>query len=196
MLSQILINQHHKITLRILSSHPILTGTKCIFYFEKIALDTMARMFQYKVLHNTLYVNNIFSKFGKVVSPRCSFCKTHEETIMHLFYDYLIAKALWNQLKSILSNNINFPVSTLQIAIFRFWDLDTNEHLILNHLLLIFKMYIYNARTTSYLNISHLLVYIKDKEDIEKKLCEKDVKRRKKFNKKWKKCFNKLTELN
>ena len=61
-----------------------------------------------------------------------------------------------NQLKSIPSNNINFPISTPQSAIFGFWDLDINEHLILNHLLLIFKLYIYNARTKSYLNISHL----------------------------------------
>ena len=140
-------------------------------------------MFQYKVLHNTLYVNKMLFKFGKVISPRCSFCKLHEETIIHLFYDCLIVKRIWNQLKSILSNNINFPISTPQSAIFGFWDLDTNEHLILNHLLLIFKMYIYNARTTGYLNISHLLIYIKD---IKKKLCENDAKRRKKFNKKWK----------
>ena len=32
-----------------------------------------------------------------------------------------------------------------QGAIFGFWDLDTNEHLILNNFLLIFKIYIYNA---------------------------------------------------
>ena len=143
-------------------------------------------MFQYKVLHNTLYVNKMLFKFGKVISPRCSFCKLHEETIIHLFYDCSIVKRIWNQLKSILSNNINFPISTPQSAIFGFWDLDTNEHLILNHLLLIFKMYIYNARTASYLNISHLLIYIKGIKDIEKKLCENDAKRRKKLNKKWK----------
>ena len=97
-------------------------------------------MFQYKVLHNTLYVNKMLFKFGKVISPRCSFCKLHEETIIHLFYDCSIVKRIWNQLKSILSNNINFPISTPQGAIFGFWDLDTNKHFILNHLLLIFKM--------------------------------------------------------
>ena len=32
-----------------------------------------------------------------------------------------------------------------------FEDLDTNDHLILIHLLLIIKMYIYNARTTRWL---------------------------------------------
>ena len=75
-------------------------------------------------------------------------------------------------------------VTSLRCSFFGFWDLDTNEHLILNHLLLIFKMYMYNTRTTDYLNISHLLIYIKGFRDTEKRLCENNTKRRKKFNKK------------
>ena len=125
-------------------------------------------------------------KFGKVPSPQCSFCKLHNETIMHLFYDCMIVKELWNQLKSVLSKNLIFPICTPQSAIFGFWDLDTNEHLILNQLLLIFKMYISNARTTGYLSISYLLIYITGIKDTEKKLCENNTKRRKKFDKKWK----------
>ena len=143
-------------------------------------------MLQYKVLHKVLYANKMLFKFGRVTSPRCSFCKLHDETIMHLFYDCLIVKNLCNQLKSILSNNRIFPISTPQSAIFGFWVLDTNEYLILNHLLLIFKMYMYNARATSYLNISHLLICIKGIKDTEKKLYENNAKRRNKFNKKWK----------
>ena len=121
-------------------------------------------------------------KLGKVTSPRCSFCKLQDETIMHLSYDYLIVKELWNQLKSILSNNVIFPKCTPQSAIFIFWDLDTNEHLILNKLLFISKIFIYNARKTGYLNISHLLIYIKGIKDIRKKLCENNARRRKKIN--------------
>ena len=45
-------------------------------------------------------------------------------------------------------------------------------------------MYIYNARTAGYLNINHLLIYIKGIKDSQKKLCENGAKRRKKFNKK------------
>ena len=108
-------------------------------------------------------------QFGKVISPRCSFCILHDKTIMHLFYDCLIVKRIWNQLKSILSNNLNFPISTPQSATFGFWDLDTNEYL-KPRLLIVFKMIIYNAKTTGYLNISHLLIYIKGIKEIEKKL--------------------------
>ena len=111
---------------------------------------------------------------------------------MHLFYDCLIVKRLR---KSILSNNVIFLISTPQSAIFGFWDLDMNEHLILNHSLLIFKMYIYNAKTIGYLNISHLLIFIKGIKDTEKKLCDNDVKRRKQFNKKWKNVLISSLEL-
>ena len=98
-----------------------------------------------------------------------------------------------NQLKPMVSDDLNFPISTPQSAIFGFWDLDTNEHLILNHLPLTFKTFIYSARTTGYLNISHLLIYIKGIK--EKKLCENDAKRRRKFNKK-KIIHNKLMLIN
>ena len=89
-------------------------------------------------------------------------------------------QSIWNQLKSILSNNLSNQ-STSQSAIFGFRDLDKNEYLILKHLLLLFKMYIYNARTTGYLNISHQLIYVKGIKDTEKKVCENDAKRRKKI---------------
>ena len=40
-------------------------------------------------------------------------------------------------------------------------------------------MYIYHARITGYLNIIHLLIYIKSIKDSDKKLYENDEKRRK-----------------
>ena len=58
---------------------------------------------------------------------------------MHLSYRCLIVKRTWNQLKSILSTNLIFPISTPQSAIFLFWDLDTNKHLILNHFSIYFQ---------------------------------------------------------
>ena len=159
---------------------------KIYFLICNTTLDTKTSMFQYKILRTFLYANKMLVKFGKVTSRRFSFCYLQHETIMHLFYDCLIVKILWNQLKPILSNNLVFLINTPQIAIFRFLDLDMNEHVILSHLLFIIKMYTYNARTTGYLNISHLLIYIKGIKDTKKKLCENNAKLRKKFNKKWK----------
>ena len=55
------------------------------FLIRNTTLDIKARMFQYKVLHHILYANKMLCKFGKVTSPRCSFCKLHNKTIMHFF---------------------------------------------------------------------------------------------------------------
>ena len=72
------------------------------FLLRNTTLDTKARMFQHKVLHNILYAKKMRFKFGKVTSPRCYFCKLLDETIMILFYYCLTVKRIWNQLKSIL----------------------------------------------------------------------------------------------
>ena len=45
--------------------------------------------FQYKILNNVLYLNKLLFKFRKVTSPLCSFCKSAEETIIHLFSECL-----------------------------------------------------------------------------------------------------------
>ena len=103
---------------------------KIYFLIRNTTLDTKASVFQYKVLHNILYANKML-KVENVTSPRCFFCKFRDETIMDLFHDCLVVKIIWNQLKTILSNNLILPISTPQSAIFGFWDLDTNEHLIL-----------------------------------------------------------------
>ena len=54
------------------------------------------------------------------------------------------------------------------ILLFWFWDLDTSEQL--KQLTAHFKMFIYKARATGYLNISCLLIYIASIKDTEKKL--------------------------
>ena len=116
-------------------------------------------MFQYKVLYNILHANKMLFKFGKVTFRPCSFCKLYDETVMHLFFFCcLIVKRMWNQLRCILSNNLSFLISPPQSVILGYLDLARNDHLILNHLLLMFKMYIYNARTAGYLNINYLLI--------------------------------------
>ena len=75
-------------------------------------------MLQYKVLHNILHANKMPFKFGEVISARCSFCKLHDEKNMHLSYACLIVKRIWNELKSILLNNLYFLISTPQSAFF------------------------------------------------------------------------------
>ena len=44
------------------------------------------RIFQYKLLHNILYLNEMLYKFGKNLSPPCSFCMEEPEDPIHLFH--------------------------------------------------------------------------------------------------------------
>ena len=46
---------------------------------------TNLRIFQYKLLHNILYLNEMLYKFGKNVSPLCSFCKEEPESPFSFF---------------------------------------------------------------------------------------------------------------
>ena len=107
---KMLLNRQHKIISKVFLKQLSLTGKNKLSNFNTI-LDTKAHMFQYKVLHNILYADKMLFKFKKVTSLQYSFYKLHDETTMHLFYDCFIVKRIWNQLKSILSNNLTFLIS-------------------------------------------------------------------------------------
>ena len=98
-------------------------------------------------------------KFGKSGSPLCSFCNVKDETPYHLLYKCSHTISLWNQLHQFLSNSLNIPLLTLQGAIFGFIN-QRGNFLIINHLLFIFKFYIYNSRSSSKLNIECLKTVI------------------------------------
>ena len=107
-------------------------------------------------------------RFRKVDSPLCSHCNK-EETLLHLFHSCLKTKQLWNKLRQYFSQFINIPHSTPQsstVVIF-----NNNQHSVLiNHLLLITKFYIYSARNTKQLNFDNLRITIKKIKELEKEL--------------------------
>ena len=84
--------------------------------------------------------------FKKIDSLFWSYCNEEEETPLHLFHSCLKTKQLWDKLRQYLSQLMSIPHSTPQSSIVDVFDND--QHLILiNALLLIFKCYIYSART-------------------------------------------------
>ena len=146
-------------------------------------MDTKARMFQYKVLHDTLYANKMLFKFGKVTSRPGSFCKLQFETIMHLFYDCVIVKRIWTQLKSILSKNVTFPVSATECHL-RILGLKYERTPYLKPLTTYFQNVHLQSKNNRLLEYKSLLIYIKGIKGTEKKICENDAKMRRKINKK------------
>ena len=108
--------------------------------------DSRLRVFQYKLLSNVLYLKKMLFRFGKIDWPLCSFCKAIVETPLHLFHNCTKTKLLWDQLKEFISNEtLSFPSLTLQSAILGHIDL-SDDYSLINHLIPIYKFYIYNSR--------------------------------------------------
>ena len=125
---------------------------------RKTTKNTFLRNFQYKILLNILYLNKRLFLFGKTNTPLCSFCNLKDETVSHLFYECKVVDVLWNQVRTYFNNEIHLPPTTLQIALLGFLDNQSNKNFFLfNHILLIFKLYIYKSRTQSYVNLHNLI---------------------------------------
>ena len=125
-----------------------------------VTKDSRIRVFQHKLLNHVLYLNKILFRFGKIDSPLCSFRKMTDETPLHLFYNCTKTKLLWDQLKEFIpSETLSIPSLTLQGAILGHIDL-LDDHLLINHLILIYKFYICNSRNRGYLNNEHLKAII------------------------------------
>ena len=132
--------------------------------------DSSLRYFQYRILNNTLYLNERLFKFNIVDSPLCSLCKQENESVIHLFVICSEARSLWDQLSTWTSSqNIILPPPNLvpQVVILGVWDENMQALTLVNQLILIFKRYIYLKRKDC-LNFYGLKAYIKIIENIER----------------------------
>ena len=85
------------------------------------------------------------------------------------------------QLTSHLNRHLNLSHLTLQSVIFGFLDISNKDYLIANHLLLLFKYYIYNGRDRKHLVFEALMKNIKNIYDVEKNLADQDPHKKTKF---------------
>ena len=136
---------------------------------RRVTLDTNLRMFQYELLNNVLYLNNMLFMFKKVDSPLCSYFNEEEETPLHLFHSCLKTKQLWKKLTQYFPKFINIPHYSPQSSILGIFDNNQHSELI-NHLLLSLKFCIYSARNTKQLNFNNLMIAIKKIKEIENEL--------------------------
>ena len=153
-----------------------------------VTLDSYSRSFQYKILNNVLYLNKKLFKFQKSTSPLCPFCKLSDETVLHLFYECNITLNLWNELVLFFKNEFTLFDLTPQAAFLGFLgflNVDPELLLIQNHLLLIFKIYIYNSRKSESLKIKSLIREITKVKNIEEKISLNNEKKHAIYKRKW-----------
>ena len=61
----------------------------------------------------------------------------------------------------------------------------SDVYLLINHLILIYKFYIYNSRNRGYLNIEHLKAIIDKTKRIEEEISKHELKKRSKYLLEW-----------
>ena len=168
----------------------ILTGQQ--FILPRLATyNTYMRSFQYKLLNNVLFLNKKLHIFGIKSSPLCSFCNLCDETPLHIFYECDSIKCLWSDLVHYFQNSLVLPILTPQTAIFGFLDSTNSDYnfkknkLLINHILLIFKLYVYRSREKQFIHINNLIAEIKSAKAIEKEIARSNSKKTIVFKNKW-----------
>ena len=140
------------------------------------------------------YLNKKLFQFGKTQSPLCSFCHTEAEATLFVFHNCSATKILWNQLLLFFETDLDFPDLTLQAAPFGFIsDSENNLNILQNHILLIFKLYLYQSRERGVLNLNSLIKNVTKVKKLERKIASVCKKNTIQFNNKWKSTDLKVT---
>ena len=148
-----------------------------------VSSEPYVRAFQYKVLNSILFTNTKLFKIGFITEDKCSFCKSESETLSHLLFDCIKTKSFWRDFESnYYSLSKEFVHLTLKDVIV---GIIITKCPLLNYLLLIAKIYLWDCRRTQILpNITGFKLKVKNKFETEKYVCMKN-NTLDKFNKKW-----------
>ena len=138
-----------------------------------------------------MLLNKKLHILGIKSSPLCSFCNLCNETPLHIFYEWDSIKCLWSDLVHYLQNTLVLPILTPQTAIFGFLDCTNSDYnfkknkLLINHILLIFKLYLYRSREKQFIHINNFIAEIKSAKAIEKEFATSNSKKTIAFKNKW-----------
>ena len=126
----------------------------------KYTLEAKTREFQYKILNQILFTNKKLFRLGLIQSSICSLCHQEEESTEHLLYNCKITYSFWKQVLPWLRDN-NIVIETLKETDMIFGKLDLKENYnLINHILLIGKLYIYSCRCQNKPPLPLLKVFI------------------------------------
>ena len=135
--------------------------------------STYLKNFQYKLLHRIIPTNKFLFLINLKETKYCTFCKTEEETIEHLFYDCNKTYTFWQQFSNCVRLFfVDFELNKKNIL------LGSQEYsLFLNLLVVIAKKYIYSCKLSEKVpNIKELEMKIKYYYSLEKYVAIKNNK--------------------
>ena len=98
-------------------------------------------IFQYKIIHNTLYTSCILFKMKKVQDPHCPFCTNVDQTVGHLFVSCPISSSFWSDFirwyHSVSRKTLSLSKNEIIYGVLTNWSSCST----LNHLILIGKYF-------------------------------------------------------
>ena len=110
-------------------------------------------------------------KFGYVESPLCSLCNSETETMTHLFCHYSKTIQLWSSLSSWCKECLALPTLEPSTAILGFWNINDAKSKLINHILILFKYFIYADRNIKHAaNFRALKLFISSVQKIAQKI--------------------------
>lgn len=156
-------------------------------------LESKIREFQYKVLNCIVYTNEKLFRLGIVDSSKCIFCQKEAESIEHLLFSCAKSSEFWKSVLSWLRDN-GIRIDTLKETDLIFGKFDSvDDFIIINHMLLLGKYYIYSMRCQKNLpNLSGFIARTRRIYSIELHIARENNKLDKHF-KKWEKLIKVLT---
>ena len=108
-----------------------------------------------------------------------------------MVYECDCVKFLWSRLVQCFQNTLILPNLTPQTAILGILDSVSNNsffeknRILMNHILLIFKLYVYKPREKKFININDLIAGICKVKRIEKEIALNNSMKATAFRKKW-----------
>ena len=102
------------------------------------------RDFQYRLIHNKIFCNNVLVHWKKVPSSVCDFCGTQKQTIVHLMYNCTQIRPIWMQLWACLRREKIECEFSIDGIIFN--QVHPDPMHITNLLVLICKQFIYRCK--------------------------------------------------
>ena len=67
-----------------------ITVSKAFLNLKTVSSENFIRSFQFKFLDDIIYTNVQLAKIGYVPKDTCTFCEDDSETVLHLFYKFLV----------------------------------------------------------------------------------------------------------
>ena len=112
---------------------------------HRVTSDTKLCEFQFKLLNKYLATNAFLYKIGVASSPLCSFCEKENESLEHIFIHCNYAEEFRAEvIKWLRSLNVN--ISNLNDKEIMLGMPNCKDELLVNHVLLIAKQYLYFCR--------------------------------------------------